>query len=237
MNIKSHFTILLHSVMWHRCLMCCECSSMLILGALRPIIKWKVQEQTVQSRLRCPLRLKAISWRRHKKEKRQMVTYGLKSKQRWHILTNMRGGDSTIRSLDQDHQCSGSTATRPEHLNAFKTLRSHPWLPNWTGPQTFLKLHHNYKHDATGFCGVMEGKGEWDLEEEEKWVKGTTGGNTILSWLWRGAGLIRREETAPGTFIQTKQELKLCGLILWKLSRNVWIIVQPQIKRSIAKSL
>jgi len=68
-------------------------------------------------------------------------------------------------------------------------------------------------------------------------VKGTTGGNTILSWLWRGAGLVRREETAPGTFIQTKQELKLCGLILWKLSRNVWIIVQPQIKRSIDKSL
>lgn len=166
---------------------------MLILSALRPIIKWKVQggkkkEQTVQSRLRCPLRLKVISSRKHK-EKRQMVTYGLKSKQRWHVLTNERGGDSTIRSLDQDHQSSGSTArgvTRPEHPNTFKTLRSHPWLPNWTGPQTFLQLHHNYKHDATGFCGVMEGKGEREIEEEEKWVRGTTGGNNSQLALKRG---------------------------------------------------
>ncbi len=112
-----------------------------------------------------------------------------------------------------------------------ESLCSPRWLPNWTLPQTFLQLHHNYKHDATGFCGVMEGKGERETEEEEKWVKGTTGGNTILSWLWRGSGLIRSEETVPGSLIQTKQELKLCGLILRKLSRNVWTILQPQIKR------
>ncbi len=111
-----------------------------------------------------------------------------------------------------------------------ESLSSPLWLPNWTLPQTFLQLHHNYKHDATGFCGVMEGKGKRETEEEEKWVKGTTGGNTILSWFEEGLVSFGVKKL-PGSLVQTKQELKLCGLILRKLSRNGWIILQHQIKR------
>ncbi len=111
-----------------------------------------------------------------------------------------------------------------------ESLCSPLWLPNWTLPQTFLQLHHNYKHDATGFCGVMEGKGKERLRKRRNEWKVQLAVTQFSAGFEEGLVSFGVKKL-PGSLIQTKQELKLCGLILRKLSRNDWIILQPQIKR------
>lgn len=92
----------------------------------------------------------------HKKGKRQMVTYGLKSKQRWHVLTNERGGDLTIRPLHRDHQSSGSTArgvTRPEHSNWVYQKPSKHSIPI---PDCQTELCHRHFSSCTIITSMMQ---------------------------------------------------------------------------------